>query len=71
MLTDIWMRASDKPPVNGAALSIDYKLARDPYHAGYEESEGLYRIEVRPLFALYSVDEQRKRVLVEAFGYRP
>jgi plasmid stabilization system protein ParE len=71
MLADIWTQASDRAAVNDAQDYIDAVLARDPLRHGRHRSEGLYQIIVLPLTALYSIDQAKKIVQVEAVWYTP
>lgn len=63
-LTDIWMEASDRSAVSSAADRIDQLLAADPLAQGEEVHEGLRRLTVAPLQALYDVREQDRVVEV-------
>jgi hypothetical protein len=71
-LADIWMQAADRAAVTAAEAAIHRLLEKDPVAHGAEVSEGLRRIIVEPLAALYTVDAGRRVVEVEQVGvYSP
>jgi hypothetical protein len=65
-LANIWIVAPDRPAVTAAAYQIERRLCADPVNAGYELAEGLYRIDVAPLAALYQINEALKEVEIES-----
>jgi hypothetical protein len=67
-LAVFWMAASDPRAVTAAQAEIDRRLASDPTRHGTPQSEGLWRIDVVPLRAFYSVDPAARRV--EVYGLR-
>jgi plasmid stabilization system protein ParE len=71
-LADIWMQAADRAAVTAAEAAIHRLLEKDPVANGAEVSEGLRRIIIEPLVALYTVDASRRVVEVEQVGvYSP
>ena len=71
-LADIWRQAADRAAVTAAEAAIYRLLEKDPLANGAEVSEGLRRIIVEPLVALYTVDASRRVVEVEQVGvYSP
>jgi hypothetical protein len=67
-LTDIWMKAHDRPAVTSASNEIDRLLQSDPVGNGQLVSEGLYRVIVPPLVAYYEVDVPGRTVNVTGVG---
>jgi hypothetical protein len=65
-LADLWVQAADRQAVTDAQAEIDRTLAQDPLSTGHPLPEGLYRLVVPPLAVLYSVDQTRRHVAVEA-----
>ena len=59
----------DKNSVNDAEAEITRQLARDQFAVGSAKSEGLRRIDVRPLVAYYSVELSLRVVEVVQLGY--
>ena len=67
-LAAIWLRAPDRQAVTDAQQRIDDLLSRNPLGNGRHLSEGLYRLDVRPLAVVYSVDSGRRHVKIESIG---
>lgn len=63
-LTTIYLQANDKTAVTKAQAVIDKQLANSPRTNGIHLHEGLWRIEVQPLTAHYTIDEAKKIVEV-------
>ena len=70
-LASAWLQSGFSPAVTAAQARIDRLLAADPHGNGVHLSEGLYRIEVAPLTATYSIDDIGRRVVVSAVGCMP
>lgn len=64
-LAQIWMEAADRQTINDAERTIYAILVRDPVNAGTAVSEGLMRILNSPLVTYYSIDSERKHVVVD------
>lgn len=66
-----WLMAPDRPAVTDAADRIHRLLSRNPRQAGTEVSEGLWKIEVPPLAAYYTIDDAATEVMVDGFTLLP
>jgi mRNA-degrading endonuclease RelE of RelBE toxin-antitoxin system len=67
-LAAIWIKAANRQAVTVAQARIDRLLATDPLGNGKPLSEGLYAIDVRPLRAVFEVDDSIKSVTVVSVG---
>ncbi|GEM_PF-1736006 len=67
-LADLWLRSADRGLLTIASDHLDQILARDPRDPGKEASEGLWKIIVSPLVALFEIDDQNHVVIVTALG---
>ena len=63
-LIDIWVNAVDRNAVTQAQAEIERRLGSDPKAYGNFVSEGLWRIDLPPLVAFYSIDDARSAVQV-------
>jgi hypothetical protein len=63
-LARIWLHAGDPGAVTQAQAQINQLLARHPSGHGQPLSEGLWRIEVPPLVANYTIDDAGQHVQV-------
>ncbi len=70
-LAGVWLDSGFDPDVTAAQARIDQLLAADPHGNGEHRSEGLYRIEVSPPVATYSIDDAARHVEVSSVWYRP
>jgi hypothetical protein len=70
-LARIYMQASDPMAVTQAQARADKLLAANPTGNGQLLSEGLYRINVRPLVVNYTLDPARRHVQVTWVRYSP
>jgi plasmid stabilization system protein ParE len=61
-LADIWTNATDRADVTAAAAAIDAGLLLDVADRGAPLSEGLRKLVVPPLVALFSVSEPDRLV---------
>ena len=57
-----FVKGNDKVAMIDAAYQLDRALESDPGGNGHSLSEGLYYIDRPPLRAIYSIDEDAKRV---------
>ncbi len=65
-LSTLWMNAEDRQAIADAANSIDRQLAYDAESQGEDIAEGLRRITVPPLAALFDVETEDRKVSVSA-----
>jgi hypothetical protein len=65
-LADLWLAAPDRRAVTDAEAQIDARLRQDPYRHGRHLREGLYRIDVPPLIATFTIESQQRRVIVQS-----
>lgn len=71
-LAAFWLAAPDRQAVTTAQARIDHLLAADPIANGHHVSEGLYRIDVLPLRALFEIDQSNRLVRVVSLSmFRP
>ena len=63
----LWLSASDRNGVTRAQYLIDQRLISEP-RSGTHMSEGLWRVIVPPLAAVYEIDESGSQVTVTGFG---
>ena len=63
-LTQLWLDAENRNAVTAASNEIDRLLAVDADSVGNDESEGLRRLVVHPLSALFSVEKDDLKVAV-------
>jgi hypothetical protein len=57
VLATIWMQSPHRNAVTAAQAEIDRLLATDPRRHGAIVSEGLYAIDVHPLWAQFEVSD--------------
>lgn len=68
-LAELWLEAwAEREAVSAAAHRIDTLLAKEPAAWGTPEHEGLWGIDVPPLRALFTIDEDHG--VVEVVGVR-
>jgi hypothetical protein len=70
-LADIWLHAADPKAVTQASARTDNLLEQDPVNNGQALSEGLFKLEVRPLIVYYTIDQVKRSVRVSDAFYRP
>lgn len=63
-LARLYTGSNDPAAVTHASARIDQRLANNPLREGQLLSEGLYRIDERPLAAHYTIDLVRRHVQV-------
>jgi hypothetical protein len=71
LLAAAWLDAPDRSAVTLAQNQIDQLLSRDPKSFGQEIAEGLWRIEVPPLFAYFEISDNNHEVTVTGFRLIP
>jgi len=67
----IWLAAPDPAVVTRAQAEIDRRLSRNPHGYGRHRSEGIWRIDVTPLSATYTIDDVNRRVVVDGVFLAP
>ena len=70
-LAEIWNQASDRASVTSAAATIDAELAVDAAAKGEQLSEGLRKLRVLPLIAIFSANQEDRLVEIATVRYRP
>jgi hypothetical protein len=70
-LARIWLQAPDPGAVTRAQAEIDRLLGRNPDGHGQHLAEGLWRIDVSPLAATYTIDAVRRQVQVTGVRFVP
>jgi hypothetical protein len=70
-LAAAYLNAANRPAVTQAQADIDRLLAANPLGHGRLLSEGLYRLDVPPLFVVYTVDQAARFVQVTGVGTIP
>jgi plasmid stabilization system protein ParE len=65
-LAQIWLGASDRSAVSTATSAIDRALADDPEIKGAPIAEGLRRLVVPPLIAVFWISADDRRVHIDA-----
>jgi hypothetical protein len=63
-LAAVWLQSVRRPAVTAAQAKIDILLASDPFASSVHVSEGLYGIEVYPLWAQLEVSAGDRSVTV-------
>lgn len=64
----MWIAGPDRDAITAAQGHIDLHLAHDPRNAGEEASEGLWKLAVGPVVALYEIDDPGGIVRVTGVG---
>ena len=67
-LADLWVDTPNRALVTIASDHIEQILAQDPRNPGKEASEGLWRIVVGPLVALFEMNDAERMVIVTGIG---
>jgi hypothetical protein len=65
----MWIDGPDRDAISRAQDHIDAHLAADPRKLGQPASEGLWRIAVHPLVALYEIDDAGGVVRITGVGH--
>ena len=70
-LAEIWIGANNRSEVTQAVTRIDSELSFAANEKGKPLSEGLRRLEMRPLVAVYSLSEADRLVEIVGILYKP
>lgn len=64
LLAQLWIDSENRTQIAVATNEIDKLLSSNPAKNSTHLSEGLYRVEIKPLLVHFVVEEQDRRVTV-------